>query len=492
MPVAALLAGLAVAQIIATAQVYRSDLSLHAKLTTVIDAGYLAVPNSHVLPGLQAFGTALCGGLFFTLTVGCGIALLSLAAAWAWDRLFSRKRSVLHGLLSAWAVCMILANVERLDPWLSAYLLFVPPAVFAVVMRWLSRAQRQTPAKAHLIHVLPFVLLALLWAGQINSELFVDLRDSLLWSNPFGRKVNAFYYTYTLYPAEAFKSLDQKLLKTYFLDVAESAGGGSLIRTLANYDYLRVTDAGSADIQITGTPDKMVFKHRGRIVVETATADLVEHPQAVLVDLARESDGHASLRRITLLSLLFAFPAALYIVLHGLLAAVLCPFAKAGTAAKIASIGCLLLGAGIFVPFQVSRSSVIDVKEISAALDSQRWQERVAALRLIQRKGLDVTQYPSYETLRSSPLLAERYWFVRSLASSRHSKSQADLLHFLDDPELNVRTMAMYALGQRGIRTAVPEILKRLTSSRIWYDQLYAYQALRKLGWKQSISKSTP
>jgi hypothetical protein len=492
LPSAALLLGLAVAQIIATFQVYRSDANLYAKLTAVIDAGYLAVPNANVLPSLKTLEAAVFGGIFFTLTVGCGIALLSLVAAWMWDRLFARKQSVLYGLLSAWAGCVILANMGALDPWLSAYLLCEPPVVFTVAMRWLPAAERQTAFKTHLIHVLPFVVLALLWASQINSDLFVDLRDSLLWSNSFGRKVNDFYYTYTLYPAEAFKTLDQKLLKTYSLNVPESAAVGSLIPTLVNYDYLKVVDARCVDIEITGTPDNLVFKHHGRIVLRTTRADVVDHPQAVAADLAGECDGHAALRRVTWLSLLFAFPAAVYIVLHGMIAAVAYPFANAGTAAKIASIGCLLLGAGIFVPFQFSRSSVIDVKDISAALHSQRWQERVAALRVIQQKGLDVAQYPSYEALHKSPVLAERYWFVRSLAFSRRLKSQADLLRFLDDPELNVRTMALYALGQRGIRTAVPEILKHLTSSRIWYDQLYAYQALRKLGWKQSTSRSAP
>jgi hypothetical protein len=492
LPSAALLSGLAVAQIIATFQVYRSDENLYAKLTAVIDAGYLAVPNVNVMPSLETLEPAVCGGIFFTLTVGCGIALLSLVAAWTWDRLFARNRAVLYGLLSAWAGCLIFANVGALDPWLSAYLLFEPPVVFSLAIRRLAGARRQASLKTQLVHVLAFVVLALLWAGQINSELFIDLRDSLLWSNSFGRKVNDFYYAYTLYPAEAFKSLDQKLLKTYSLEVPRSAGLGSLIRTLVNYDYLKVADARRVDIEITGTADKLIFMQHGDIAFRTTIADAADHPQAVVAELSDACDGHARLRQVTFLSLLFAFPAALYIVLHGLIAAAAYPFVKAATAAKIASIGCLLIGAGIFVPFQFSRSSVIGVKEIPAALHSQRWQERVAALRVIQQRGLDVAQYPAYDALGRSPLLAERYWFVRSLAFSRGLKSQADLLRFLDDPELNVRTMAMYALGQRGIRTAVPELLKHLKSSRIWYDQLYAYQALRKLGWKQATLDSAP
>jgi len=492
LPLAAILAGLATAQIIATAQVYRSNVNLHAKLSAVSAAGYLAVPNVHVFPSLKRFGTAARGGIFFTLTLGCGIALLCLSAAWTWDRLFYRKRSILLGLVSAWAACVILANAGGLDPWFSAYLLCEVPVVFGVTARWLSSVERKPRAAANLIHILAFAFLALLWAGQIDRGLFIDLRDSLLWSNSFGRKVNSFYYTYTLYAAEAFKTLDQKLLKTYSLEAPwETDTVDSLVHTLSTHDYLRVPKTAGTDLEIQGTPAQLVFKCRGGGVFQITLADFLDRPQTALTDLANHCDRHGALRRATFLCLLFAFPAGLYILLHGLFSALLYPFAKAGSAAKIASMGCLLLGAGIFVPFQMNRSSNTAVEDIAAALNSGRWQQRVAALRVIRQKGLDVARYSSYDVLRNSPLLVERYWLVRSLASSRQLKTYEDLIHFLDDPELNVRTMAMYALGQRGGRRAVSEILKRLSSSRTWYDQLYAYQALRKLGWKQPESNST-
>ncbi len=65
-----------------------------------------------------------------------------------------------------------------------------------------------------LVHLIPIPLLALLWFTQFDSAMFLDLRDNLLLSNLLGRKFSDFYYNYTLYPAEAFKSLDQKMIKT--------------------------------------------------------------------------------------------------------------------------------------------------------------------------------------------------------------------------------------------------------------------------------------
>ena len=91
-PARALLLGLLVAQIIATRQVYLSNLDLYRSLSAIQAAGYLTIPNQRIMPILQDFGPAFLGGLFFTFSLGVGLSLLSLAAAWVWHRLFSRSR----------------------------------------------------------------------------------------------------------------------------------------------------------------------------------------------------------------------------------------------------------------------------------------------------------------------------------------------------------------------------------------------------------------
>ena len=60
-----LFAGLATAQIIATLHVYLSNTSLFHTLTTIDEAGYLAVPNGWIIRNLQSFASAFYGGLFF-------------------------------------------------------------------------------------------------------------------------------------------------------------------------------------------------------------------------------------------------------------------------------------------------------------------------------------------------------------------------------------------------------------------------------------------
>jgi hypothetical protein len=82
----------------------------------------------------------------------------------------------------------------------------------------------------------------------------------------------------------------------------------------------------------------------------------------------------------------------------------------------------------------------------------------------------------------------ERYWLVKTLAVSRQPHTYLDIQRFLDDPAPHVRSTAFEALGQRQDPRAIPSILQTLESSADWYSQLYAYKALRSLGWKQTRS----
>ncbi|MBW1701613.1 MAG: HEAT repeat domain-containing protein [Deltaproteobacteria bacterium] len=67
--------------------------------------------------------------------------------------------------------------------------------------------------------------------------------------------------------------------------------------------------------------------------------------------------------------------------------------------------------------------------------------------------------------------------------------ARGDLLSFLDDPHPNVVCMAFYSLGRRGNMESAKKIMNRFETSDHWYEQWYAYKALRTLGWKQTKSK---
>jgi HEAT repeat protein len=140
----------------------------------------------------------------------------------------------------------------------------------------------------------------------------------------------------------------------------------------------------------------------------------------------------------------------------------------------------------VLVYFQFNRSGNVNFKELSQALESENWQTRVAALKTIQQEKLEVADYSAYPRLLKSRVPQERYWLVKTLAFSRRSGTYNDLLTFLNDKNTNVRCMAFYSLGLRQNPSAIKPILERIKISDNWYSQMYAYNALRSLGWKQT------
>lgn len=486
----ALLLGLLVAQIIATIQVYLSNLDLYRSLSTIRAAGYLTIPNQHIMPSLQDFVPAFLGGLFFTFSLGVGLSLLSLAAAWLWHRLFSRSRSMLIILLLCWLGSVVVLNIRGFSFGATCYFLAIPPVVFLATIRWIPPPSGQRVWARGMVHTIPIVVLALLWTSQIGSHLFVDFRDVLLLSNPVGTKINDFYYDYTLFPAEVFKSLEQKLLKTCSLQNFEKEPLLARVeRELLNYDYLPVKTNDGVDLLVVQARNMLVFKNGESTIVQTTPANFLSHPGALLHEFSAKSDKNGIFRQSTFRSLVIGLPLALYLLLHALIRLLCSLFLDVRTSSLIASVLCLIVGLSILIPFLYQGRANFELEDVPHALASKSWQERVAALRIIEQKGLEVSSFQHYPRLLTSPHIPVRYWLARGLAVSRRPQTYKDLLAFLDDPHPNVVSMAFYGLGKRGDRRAVSEILTRIKTSDHWYNQWYAYKALRTLGWKQKKSQ---
>jgi hypothetical protein len=484
------LLGLLTAQVLSTIQVYLSNADLYSKLRSISDAGYLAIPNQHVMDSLRALSPAFFGGIFFTLTVGASLSLVPFAVAWIWLRLLSRKRRFLIPFLLLWFGCLVYINRGGLCPMVTGYFLIIPPVVFAATYRW---DPEQTKPKARLngiMHIVPILLLALLWASQLGNDMFVDIRDNLLLSNPFGRKVNDFYYKYTFYPAEVFKPLADKTLKTCHLEpVKQRPTMQSLENTLRNHDYLNVGRHEAVDLGIAQEGEDLLFQNQGETVLRITPQDFLSRSGEVLRDFSSRIDIYGFFRRFTFLSLLVGFPVALYVILQTLICAASSLFLNPRPSSIIATVFCFLFGVLLLVPVHLSKAKKLDERNVSQALESDRWQDRVAALKIVQDEPIDVATFTTYQKMRHSPHVAERYWLARALGRSRKPEALDDLIAFLDDPNPNVASMAFYALGKQGDPRAVSEIMTRIEVSDSWYNQWYAYKALRNLGWKQTGSK---
>jgi hypothetical protein len=267
-PVWVLFLGLCISQGLATLQVYRSNIDLYSALTIMVSEGYLAVPNLHVMQDLHSFGPAFYGGLFFTLSLGAAISLLAMALAWTGRRLHFKAGIGAAMVILLWAGCLLLVNSNGFILIPTLYFLVIPPVVFLATSRWLVAPHKEARRSYRIINLLPVPLLALLWLTQWDVHLFLDLRDHLLLSNAAGKKFNDFYYAYTLYPAEVFKSLDQKTIKLCQLqNIQNRELFLSLDETLSNHDYLPVRADRAVDLRITQADGDLILNHRAREVL---------------------------------------------------------------------------------------------------------------------------------------------------------------------------------------------------------------------------------
>jgi hypothetical protein len=475
-------------QILATIQVYLSNASLHDSLLAIRNAGYLPIPNGPVMDGLKDIGPALAGGLFFTFSIGAGISFFTLALAWIWNRIFYLNKYIFYTYLLLWLVCLLALNINGFNLFLTLTILLVPPPVFIVVSKSMFYSSRLNRRSNDIIHILPVLVLALLLGWQIDDRMFTDFRDIYLLSNPIGAHINNFYYKYTLYPAEVFKSLSQKMLKTGAIKSDENDSGIVLESMLLNYDYIPLEGDINADLGIVAIQDDLKLVNRNKTVVQISTKAFLAEPDKVIRQFEKQSDTNSLLRQLTFISLLFGLPLAVYVIVHGMTSILAGFFFNSKGASIIASMFCLVICILMLFAFQFSRDRNVSVSNLPDALNSERWQARVSALKIIDEKGLEISQFKSYPAMLKSTHIAERYWLVKTLGNSRNPATHTDLLHFLNDPHPNVVTMALHALGKRGNRDMTAQIMQIITTTDNWYMQWYAYKALRSIGWRQTKS----
>jgi hypothetical protein len=335
--------------------------------------------------------------------------------------------------------------------------------------------------------LLVIILLTLVWGSLADRLLFMNIRDYLLLSNPVGQAVDRFYYRYTLYPAQAFKPLDQKTLKTCLLDgMADENRKRRIVTALEAYDYLPLSGPDPVDVKLVAKDGRLALTNGDRTIVETTVADFLSVPQRPLHRFSAAIDIYGPFRQATFLCLLIGFPVLLYILVFVISHWAISFLVAAPERWNLyAAVTCLVIGLGLLGAVHAGRLEPVSLSELPTALESDSWRQRTEGLRLIVQNGLEIGDYPAYKQGLTSPHVPERYWLTKAIGLSRDPDTRPDLLTLLEDPHPNVVSMAFQALGHRGDSRWVPEILQRIQRSRHWYNQWYAYRALKSLGWRQ-------
>lgn len=485
-----LTAGLACSQVLGTLYVLQSNLRILEQTRLLTESGWLAVPAGPLVEKLNSFSAAFGGGIFFTLTVGTGLALGTWTIAGLYRKLLYRNRPAALAAALIWLVLLAAVNIHGPLLYPSLFVFLVP-----LVTAWL--AFRYPPEPAGLRHVymwiVPAVTLAVLtglWSTQLSNHLFTAIRDRILLSNNAGRAVSDFYYRYTLYAAEPFKSFGQKTIRTCRLTgMVEDRQDSQIKHLLARHDIFVVNSAGPVDLNLTQAESRLSLASAAGDSMEVAIGDFISRPAHWINRFSEISDRSAPFRRLVFAGLLFGFPVLLFTTVYGLLKIIM-RIILPDPGATFASSGlCLVIGIVLFVPIAAGKSDPIPVNTIGTTLKSNRWAERVSALRRIDQNQLEIERYDGYRKLLESPLVVERYWLARALAVSRTERTYQDLLKLTSDTHPNVVCQAFSALGRRGRAIAIERIKDAMLSSDHWYVQWYAYRAIRKLGWEQKQFK---
>ena len=251
-------------------------------------------------------------------------------------------------------------------------------------------------------------------------------------------------------------------------------------------DYLPVKTDAAVDLEIVRKGNQLLFRQNGRVIVATAVKDLLSDQKEILNQFSEQTDKFAAFRQLTFFAFLLGYPLTLYTVLHAMFWLIIQFLTDRQKAALIASGICFIISIFIFVNFAFSRSSNIERNKLVDHLNANTWQERVAALRYIEAQKLPIERYKRYSDDLSGLSVPERYWLVKAMARSNTPSTHETLIFLLNDTHVNVQSMAYWALARRADKGAIPKILRAMRVSNRWYSQLYAYNALRKLGWKQS------
>ncbi|MDZ7830575.1 MAG: HEAT repeat domain-containing protein [Desulfobacterales bacterium] len=484
--------GLFAAQAVFTFFVYQSNTALLNRLEAIAGAGYLVVPNTRIMASLDAFLPAFCGGLFFTLTAGAGLVLGSFILIYLWRFVLAGRPEIFLIMVILWEIGIYKAARTGAPILLTTAFTGLPLLILALMVKWTKASERVAGWRLALPHLLAILVIAGIWMPNLNAEVFINIRDQILLSNPVGQKINSFYYRYTLYPAEAFKSLSQKQINPAHIQISEPGLFAEIETALRSKDYLRIPPDFPADLTVRKANEGLLFAHKAQNILEISVSRFLRSPRETLRNFSQKTDQMQFLRQFTFFSLIIASPLLLYFFVYALVFGLFFWIRRPLRRQAFAAFACVFFAAaGAFALYPVQANTRPDPNPagLASKLKSDSREQRIQALKIIDDKDVPISDYETaLIRLAKSSAVAERYWAVKAMDNSDSTETYQILLKRLHDPHPNVACMALYSLGQRNAERAISEIKHVLRNSDHWYVQWYAYNALKELGWVQPES----
>lgn len=515
-PFRVIVLGLAVAQVVATVLVYLSNRALAGKITAIQAAGYGPIPGVNIDPSLSSLEAAFAGGAFFALSTGAGVAVLTFVAVLlvlplpALYRAYQSRvlKPGFRGMALAvlfivsmaaavpaigWLIILIQANARGFCPGLTAFLLLVPPPVIWAAVKWSpQRAGYRRLAWRNPFHFVLIAILLAMWSTIVNPDVFINVKDNLLLTSRAGSRIVDFYYRYTLYPAEVFKTPADKQLKTCVI-----AGNvdpeifRDMETALRRQGYFVIEGDGPApELKLVSQQNRLILGQGNRAVLIVDRDRFMKSTAEILDQFSEETDKTAFFRRFTMVSLLGVAPLVLYMTSYAFFCLFPGALVSVRAASWLAPLMCFVFWAGVMPAMDIPAVTEIDRDQAAAAIRAGTRKEGIAALRFIHENRLDIADFPGYRNLLKTPDFAQRYWLVRNLGNSRDPEAASAISRFLASESAYIVCKAIAATADRlenkgeDVRQAgLQSVLDKMRSTDNWYVQFYAFRAAGRLGW---------
>ena len=449
----------------ATCFVRSSNLALLAKGHALQNAGLFGVPTQALEPALDSWEAALCGALFFTLTSGT-MALFSALTAPTLRNLAGltkQKALTLHATLFTLMAWLIGFSPE-IRP-----LLLGTAGLFLVLLPSGPPGDRRRPGTV-LFHTIVPLLLALGIVGThlvLPQGLFSGFRDAFLFDNPGGDAVRKFYYTYTLFPAEGFKRLDQKSQVTVLIQGTPDAPTREALTRLGHLPVPRGVQDYTLEIQ----GQKQILR-RGAASQTVAAPGFSAHPKKTFNEFSTMADPFAPLRSITWTALFTAFPLFFYLLLHTTITLPTSLFLPLRLAGGIATLGGALAAIALISLLTSGLALPLESKDALAELAGTK-TEASGATEIITRAARHPNALVRYRAAMAAPRIPT--------FEAKHRI----LTLLAQDDDTNVACQALGAMGETRNRRFLKGIKDIVETRPEWYVQWYGYRAMGRLGWRQ-------
>ena len=486
--------GLCISQIIATYHVYMSNQQLASQIQSLHDSGYLIVPNLLVLPQLQSFNAAFVGGLFFTGTIGLGIVSVVLFVSWFWIKVTQKSSVFLIILFAQWLIAIYYANINGWSAF-TLYLCIMLPVLAAINAKIPDTSSTLIP-NPKLFWSVPVIFMIITGLCTSRSVSFISIRDYLLLSNDFGYQLNDLYYHYTLFPGEIIKPFKLKQQKTCYI-FTQSNDARRYIKSIERkcilYDYLIIQDPKQADVILTIDPPNILFQTCNKMVKKTDIFNFMRKTRSVFSDFSNQTDRNNFFRTCLFLSLIISAPILCYILLIQGLFGIFYLARLPVLVCQCLVVGIMCTGIGLIImqmpqklPDNVTQKQWHNLLKKTYA--QKDWRQAVVLLKSEQFKSAANDHDLALKWLKQTDHPVLKYWLIRFLSNSKIFTDNTVFLNHLSDPNVNVACQALYAMGRQQDKTLISPIKTFIQSCPHWYIQMYAYRALKRLGWRNFSS----